>query len=556
MSDFDLVIRGGTIVDGTGGPERLGDLAIRDGRIAAIGRVSGSARRVLDAEGAAVAPGFIDVHTHYDAQVFWDRMLTISPWHGVTSVIIGNCGFGVAPTRPPHRDLMLRTLENVEGMSIEALRKGVGEDWPFETFPEFLDALDRLGSAIHVGAFIGHTPVRTWVMGEEAVQREATEDEIGEMRAIVAEALRAGAIGFATSKAPTHIGYDGNPVPSREAALAEITALARCLGEAGRGVFQATIGAGFFLDELAAIQQACGRPVTWTALLGGMLGPDGHRGILAKTAEMHEQGIHVYPQVTPRPLMLEFQFSAPFPLASLPVMKRVFAASLEGKHAIYREPGFREELARALDASWFGRSFRTMQVTHAPHDASLVERQVGEIADERGVHPVAMALDAALESDLAARFRIAILNTDERATAELLRDHSTILGLSDAGAHASQLCDAGAATDLLGRWVREKQVLPLAEAVQRLTSEPARVFGLHDRGCLAEGMVADVTVFEPETVGCGPLRRVWDFPAGADRLVADAYGIRAVIVAGTPIREEGRDVVDPTGPLPGRVLRG
>src|SRR3954463_15338271 len=270
---FDLVIRGGMLVDGTGAPARPGDLAIRDGRIAALGAVDGrNARRTLDAAGMVVAPGFVDIHTHYDAQIFWDRMLTISPWHGVTSVVMGNCGFGVAPTRPAHRELILRTLENVEGMSLDALNAGLGTDWPFETFPEYLDAIERQGAVINVAAMVGHTPVRLYVMGEEATEREATANEIAAMRAIVADALRAGAIGFATSKSPTHVGYAGRPVPSRAASVDEIAHLAGTLGESGRGIMQATIGRELFLEQFAAIQRATGRPVTWTALLGGMLG--------------------------------------------------------------------------------------------------------------------------------------------------------------------------------------------------------------------------------------------------------------------------------------------
>ncbi|TMA60744.1 MAG: amidohydrolase, partial [Deltaproteobacteria bacterium] len=275
---FDLLIRGGTLVDGTGAAPQRGDVAIRAGRIVALGSVSGTADRVLDADGAAVAPGFVDIHTHYDAQVFWDRMLSISPWHGVTSVVMGNCGFGVAPTRPAHRDLVLRTLEKVEGMSLDALRAGIGAEWPFVTFAEFLAAVERRGTAINVGALVGHTPVRLYVMGEEATEREATADEIAAMRALVADALRAGAVGFATSKAPTHVGWEGRPVPSRVAAWEEIEALASCLADAGN-VMQATLGPGLFLDEFATIQQRIGRPVSWTALLGGMLGPDGHRAV-------------------------------------------------------------------------------------------------------------------------------------------------------------------------------------------------------------------------------------------------------------------------------------
>src|SRR5438034_1293123 len=426
------------LIDGTGAPARRGDVGIRRGRIAALGAVSGPANRVLDADGAAVSPGFVDIHTHYDAQVFWDRMLTISPWHGVTSVVMGNCGFGVAPTRPADRDLVLRTLESVEGMSLEALRAGIGAEWPFESFAEFLAAIERRGTAINAGALVGHTPVRLYGMGEEATEREASDEEIAAMRGLVRDALRAGALGFATSKSPTHVGWAGRPVPSRVASWREIETLAGCLGEAAGGVMQATIGPGLFLDQFAAIQERTHRPVSWTALLGGMLGPDGHRAVLEQSAALQARGVRVIPQVSCRLLM----------------------------------------------------------------------------------HP------------------------------------ATMIGLSDAGAHASQLCDACAPTELLGTWVRERGVLSLEEAVRRLTTQPAEVFGIADRGRLAPGLAADVTVFDPATVGCSPLRRVRDFPASADRLVSDARGIRAVVVNGVVVREDGRDAVDPEGPLPGRVLRG
>jgi N-acyl-D-aspartate/D-glutamate deacylase len=295
---LDLLIRGGVLVDGTGAAAREGDVGIRDGRIVALGKVDGAAKRTIEARDHVVAPGFVDIHTHYDAQIFWDRLLTISPWHGVTSVVMGNCGFGIAPTRAAHRELILRTLENVEGMSLDALVAGVGDDWPFETFPQYLDVIERRGSALNVGAMVGHTPLRLFVMGEEATERAATEDETAKMRAIVREALDAGALGFATSQAPTHVGYAGRPVPSRAATFAEIETLASCLGDVGRGVMQATIGRGFFLDEMATIQKRTSRPVTWTALLAGMMGPDGHRWVLQKTAEMQRAGVDVVPQVS------------------------------------------------------------------------------------------------------------------------------------------------------------------------------------------------------------------------------------------------------------------
>jgi N-acyl-D-aspartate/D-glutamate deacylase len=553
---YDLFIRGGSLVDGSGAPARPGDLAIRGGRVAALGRVEGEARRSLDARGLVVAPGFVDIHTHYDAQVFWDRALSCSPWHGVTSVVIGNCGFGVAPTRPAHRDLMLRTLESVEGMSLEALRAGLGSDWPFESFPEYLDAIGDRGVAINVGALVGHTPLRTFVMGDEAVAREATPEEVDAMRRLVREALEAGALGFATSKAPTHVGYAGHPVPSRAAATAEIEVLAGALGESRHGLMQCTIGPGLSFAEFERIARATGKPVSWTALLSGFFGPKGHRAILERHAELQAEGVRVIPQVACRPLMLEFQFKAPFPLESMSAMKPVSAADLAGRKRLYADPSFRDTLRPRIDEGGLRGRFYGMVLSDFAPDPSLCERTVESLAAERGVHPVDLALDLALESGLEARFRLAAANTDDEDVGELLSSPASMLGLSDAGAHASQLCDAGAPTTLLGKWVREKRVLSLEEGVRRLTSEPAEVFGLRDRGRLAVGLPADVAVFDPATVGCAPVRRVRDLPAGADRLVADASGIRFVIVNGTVIREDGRDALAPGAPLPGRVLRG
>ena len=553
---FDLLIRGGMLVDGTGAPAIAGDLAIRDGRIAEMGRVRGSARRTLDASGCAVAPGFVDIHPHYDAQVFWDRMLSISPWHGVTTVVMGNCGFGIAPTRPAHRDLILRTLESVEGMSLAALRAGVGDDWPFESFAEYLDAIEARGTAIHVGALVGHTPVRLYVMGEEATEREATPGEIAAMQGLVRDALRAGALGFATSKAPTHVGYAGRPVPSRAASHAEVQALADCLAEAGRGVFQATIGRDLFLRELAEIQQRTGRTVSWTALLQGLFGPDGHRRVLEEIEKLQADGIAVVPQVSCRPLIVEFQWKAPFPFESSPVFQPVSAADFEGRKRIYADPAFRASFRARSQEGVFSTRFGDLVIAEVPGQPQLAERRLADVARERGVDPVDLAFDLGLATELEARFRMPVANSDESEVAALLQHPGTVLGLSDAGAHASQLCDACAPTHLLGHWVREKGALTLEEGVRRLTSSTADHFGIRGRGRLAPGLAADVAVFDPETVGAGALRRVRDFPAGADRLVSDASGMRAVIVSGVPIREDGGDALDPEGPLPGRVLRG
>src|SRR5512143_2444468 len=321
--DCDLLIRGGTVVDGTGAPGTKADVAIANGRI-------------------------IDVHTHYDAQILWDRMLTISPWHGVTSVVMGNCGFGVAPTRPEHRGLILRTLEKVEGMSLATLEAGCGAEWPFETFPQYLDAIERRGTVINVAALVGHTPVRLYVMGEESTERPATAEETARMRDIVREAVAAGAIGFATSKAPTHVGYAGKPVPSRIAEFDEVKAIAGGLGELGRGVLQVTAGPGLFFTEFAELARETGRTLTWTALLAGMMGKGSHRMFLEQSEAIAKQGIPVVPQVSCRPLNFEFDLAEPFVFESMPIFNTISGKDREAKAAAYRAPSFRQQVKDAL----------------------------------------------------------------------------------------------------------------------------------------------------------------------------------------------------------------
>jgi N-acyl-D-aspartate/D-glutamate deacylase len=555
---YDLLVTNGIVVDGTGSPARHAAVGVRDGRIVAIGAPEGPARETVDAEGRVVAPGFIDIHTHYDAQILWDPMLTISPWHGVTTVVMGNCGFGVAPTRPGQRSLILRTLEKVEGMSLEALERGLGADWPFETFPQYLDAIARRGMAINVGVLVGHTPVRLYVMGEEATERAASDREVAAMRALVAEGIAAGALGFATSKSPTHVGYGGRPVPSRAATLDEILVLAGVLGDAGHGIVQVTAGPELFFSEFSAIARATGRRVTWTALLAGMMGPGSHRGFLDYTADLVRQGLPIVPQVACRPLNFEFQWKEPFVFESMPVFAPVSAADLPEKMRLYRDPAFRRAFKEAIagSGSAFVPRWERTWIASCPSAPMLEERTVMEVARERGVDPLDLALDLGLASDLEARFRMAVLNDDEEEVAELLADPNTVIGLSDAGAHASQLCDACFATHLLGRWVRERGTFSLEEGVRMLTARPAEVLGITDRGRIAPGMAADMVVLDPSTVGAGRLRRVRDLPAGADRLVADATGIDTVIVNGCILRQAGRDRLHPGDTLPGRLLRG
>lgn len=558
--DYDLKITNGFIVDGTGAPGYEGDVGIRNGRLAAVGEAPGGAAETIDARGQVVCPGFVDIHTHYDAQILWDRMLTISPWHGVTTVVMGNCGFSVAPTLPEHRETIVRTLENVEGMTVAALRAGLGEEWPFVTFPGYLDAIEARGAAINVGALIGHTALRTWVMGEDATEREATAAEIGEMRRIVRGAMEAGALGFATSKAPTHVGYHGKPVPSRAAATDEIVALAGELRRAGRGgVVQATVGRSLSFPEFKALNEASGCPVSWTALLAGIALQDGDADEqLRRSAELAAEGYDVVPQVSPRALKFEYQLKAPFVFEAIRLFRPVSEADEAGKKRLYADPDFRaavwERLSERAPPS-FRRSFRGTVVSEAPGRPDLAERPLFDLAGEAGKTPVEYLFDLGIESGLEARFRMPVANHDEDEVERLLHSPHTVVGLSDAGAHASQLCDACATTYLLKRWVREKQSIGLERAVRMITSRPAEVFGITGRGRLAAGLAADVVVFDPDTVGDGPLQRVYDFPGGADRLISEAEGIDAVIVNGTILRRGGEDRVDPDGPLPGRLLR-
>ncbi|PCJ16374.1 MAG: amidohydrolase [Gammaproteobacteria bacterium] len=554
---YDIKIINGTIIDGSGAKAYAGEVGIKDGKIVALGNAPDDADQVIDAKGNVVCPGFVDIHTHYDAQIIWDRMLTISPWHGVTTTVLGNCGFGVAPTRAEHRDLIVRTLEKVEGMSAETLFEGLGDEWPFETFPEYLDAIEASGSAINVAVMIGHTPLRLYVLGEEATEREATEQEIATMRAIVKESLEAGAIGFASSKSFTHSGYKGKPVPSRLASTEEIMTLASPLGELGQGIMQATVGPGLSFDEFDQISLENKANVSWTALLagGGMFGLGSIDDQLKRTQKSVDKGAKVYPQVTCRPLNFEFSFKEPFVFEMLPLFKKISASTQDEKMATYDGSEFREFFTQMVEKGRLADAWTGTAISWCPAEPALEERLIVDVAKERGLSSADCALDLALRDNLETRFRLPVANADEDQVATLLQDPNIVLGLSDAGAHASQLCDACFSTHLLGHWVREKETLSLEQAVFMLTHRAAQVFGITDRGLLALDRPADVVIFDPETVGCSKLERVFDQPGGADRLVSYASGIDAVVVNGTLLRQNDQDVLSPTGPLPGRLLR-
>ncbi len=557
--DYDIKIVGGTIVDGTGAERRRGDVGIKNGRVVALGAAAGEAMETIDAGGCVVAPGFVDIHTHYDAQLLWDRTLGCSPWHGVTTAVVGSCGFGVAPMRPEHRDVIMRTLEKVEGMSYDALRAGLGHDWPFVSFPEYVGVLASRGASINVAAMVGHTPLRLFVMGEEATERAATNDELEQMKQLVRGAMAAGAIGFSTSQAATHHGFGGKPVPSRLASFGEVDALVGAMRESGRGVLQAAMGKTLFNEEFEELARRHGVPITWTALLAGMAGPGSHHRYLKIAERQRASGFTIVPQVACRPIMFDFHLEEPYPFEILASFAEVMRADRDGKLRIYADPDFRARFKREsaageknVNAGW---AERAVISRHDP-DPTLEERPLADVAKERGAHPVDLVLDLSLATNLRTRFRFAFLNHDQREVRDLITDPNTVITLSDAGAHADQLCDACYATHLLGRWVREAGVLELEAAVHALTQRPAELVGIADRGVLALDRPADVVVFDPSTVGASPLRRVRDLPGGAERLVSDAIGVEAVVVNGRTLRRSGVDRASPEGALPGVFLRG
>ena len=428
---YDLKITGGTIVDGSGKPGFAGDLGIKDGKVVALGKADGAADTTIDATGKVVSPGFVDVHTHYDAQILWDRMLSISPWHGVTTTVIGNCGFGVAPTKAIHRKLIMQTLEKVEGMSLEALEAGLGMSWPFETFPQYLDALEKRGSAINVAALFGHTPLRLYVMGEESTERAATADEIAAMKKLVREAMDAGAIGFGTSVSVSHNGYAGKPVPSRQATVEEMDALVSVMGELKRGLMQITIGRDFSTRHMAEVSRKYGVPVTWTALLSYLYGPGGHRKQLDLAAEQRKSGALVIPQVSCRPLNFEFTFAEPFIFDVMKFMNELAVEEAKApgtRRRAYADPAWREKLrseVTPLFRNWWDRVI----IAWAPSARELEEQPLAAAAARLGKDPVDLALDLALANDLQARFRMAVMNFDEKEVAELITDPNTIIAL-------------------------------------------------------------------------------------------------------------------------------
>ena len=556
----DLVIDNATVYDGLGGAPQPGGVAISGGRIAAVGRDLGAARERVDARGLALAPGIVDIHTHYDAQLTWDPFATPSTALGVTTVVIGNCGFTIAPCRPDDRDLTLRALTHVEGMSLEALRAGVR--WDFETYPQYLEAMERRGVVPNVASFVGHSSVRTYVLGADATKRAATTAEIAEMRRLVLEAVRAGAIGFATSTLEQHNGENGIPMPSRLADEAEMLALTGALGEAGRGVFMLTKGMTSTIPWLESIAARSGRPVMIAAMFVDPGDPTRVFRELSEIETARARGRELWAQVGCFPLGMEFTLRHPYPLEAFLAWRPAILAGDD--EAAYRrvlaDPSFRKSLKEEAATPGVPNrfSYKTFphlaiaEVQRAEHTA-LVGRTIGELARESGRDPWDVFLDFGLDGELDAMFDCKLFNTDENEVRRLLRHQYAAVALSDAGAHLSFLCDAGFGLHLFGHWVRDRGDLTLPEAVKRVTSDVATAYRIAGRGRLATGAFADLLLFDPATVRRGPKRRVNDLPTGATRLDTPAVGVHGVWVNGVR-------TVDERGPVkdcgrPGRVLR-
>ena len=555
----DLVIENATLIDGLGTPARPGSLAVKDGRITALGDEVGSGRERIDAQGLALAPGIIDLHTHYDAQLTWDRFATPSVALGVTSVVIGNCGFTIAPCREADRDQTLRNLTHVEGMPLGALQAGV--DWDFETYPEYLRLLERKGTVPNVASFVGHSSVRTYVLGKDASRRSATPAEVAQMKTLVKDALSAGAVGFSTSTLEQHNGENGIPMPSRLADEHEMLELTGALGEAGRGVFMLTKGMTTTVPWLEKIAEHNGRPVMIAAMFVDPNDPQRVFDEFEQISAARGRNLELWGHVSCFPLGMEFTLRHPYPLEALLAWRpAIEAEGSEDYQRVLGDPAFRRAVkaeARARTVpnrfSYHSLEHMTVMSVQQPRHQFLVGRNVAEQARAEGKDPFDWFLDFGLDGELDAMVDCKLFNTDEDAMRGLIRHPYSQVTLSDAGAHLAFLCDAGFGLHLFGHWARERGDLTLEQAVQTVTSRPADLYRIRDRGRLVAGAWADLILFDPATVGRGPKRRVWDLPGGASRVDTAAVGLHGVWVNGVR-------AVDRTGPVadcgrPGKLLR-
>ena len=554
---FDLVIRNGLVVDGTGRPGQRADVAIAAGRIMEIGHVSGTAKASIDATDCVVAPGFIDPHTHYDAQICWDGALTPSSWHGVTSVVMGNCGVGIAPCRPDTREVAMRDLVNVEAIPFDVLERGISWDW--ESFPQYMDAAQRRKPALNLAFLAPLTPLRHYVLGEESMERAATPEETARIRALLAEAMDHGAFGFSSTILNQHLGFQGRPLACRNASRDELKAYANVLKEKRKGAIEIALTRQISVLEddqcemLDFLLEESGRPVTFIALFDRDDLPEAVRDTLRRAAPMIARGAR--PQTSPLPLTREIDMRSPFSFAAFPSWKRVFADKSKGaQQAVYRDRAFRNQFREELkNPMAFGNWERiTLHEVRSPALKRFEGLSVAEIARAEGKDGVDAFLDLTLADDLELEFTMTSFNTRVDRMSELLNNPSILIGLGDGGAHVDMLCDAGYPTYLLGTWVRERGVMTLEEAVRRLTSDPADLFGIGDRGRLLPGLAADVAIFDPASIGSSNRgERRYDLPGGGKRMVMPSRGVQYTLVNGAITYAQGAL----TGAAAGQVLR-
>ncbi len=554
---YDLLIKNGTVVDGTGAPSYRADVAVADGKIAAIGKITDGAKKTLDASDLIVAPGFVDPHTHYDAQICWDPLITSSSWHGVTSLVMGNCGVGLAPCKPENQEIAAWDLVNVEAIPFEVLGKGVTWDWT--TFPEYMDAAAKRGAGINLGFMAPLTPFRHWVMGEESMERSATPEERAQIKALIKEAVAAGAFGFSTTNVAQHIGYKGRPIACRQADWDELKAYSNALRELGKGSIELALTNDVsVVDEtdyalLDMLVTESSRPVTWLALLNRDDKPEAALSTLRAVEPLFKKG--AIPQVTCRPLIIQIDLRKPFIFANLPCWKPAFDRPVEEQMRFYRDEKFRAEFRKELETPKVFNGKWERAIVHAaskPELQALVGKSVAEIARQRGKDGLDTFLDLCIEDDLQLEYTYELFNADEDRIPELITHDQVMVGLSDGGAHVDMLCDAGYCTYLLGTWVRDRQAMSLEHAVKRITSEPAAFYGLTSRGRIAQGLAADFAIFDLNTIGSkkrGEMRT--DLPGGGRRLVMPAEGVMHTVVNGSVLYEDQKH----TGALPGQVLR-
>ncbi len=539
---YDLLFRNGRVIDGSGLPAYWGDVGVADGKIVEVGKLDGLARRVIDVQGQAIAPGFIDNHCHFDAQALWDPLCTFACFHGATTVINGNCSLGLAPIKPDERYAAVSMLSRVEAIPLPSLEAGLQDSW--ETIPEYLDLLDRrLG--VNVASLIGYSAVRRYVMGEAAYSEPATPEQIERMKAIIREGILAGAVGLSFERNPTHFDIEGRLLPSNAASDEEILTVVQVLAEIGAGSIQfgGNERTGLTIELISRLAHTSGRPV-----IPG-LGFNPTRERLADMEQAMLDGAQIVPTAPPfleDPQRWTLNSTNSFDL--LPTWLPIIGSPPGEKQRALRDPAVREKLrAEAASFAW---STTYVTATARPENQRLNGRSVADIAEEQGKDPTDAFLDLALEENLATAFQ-RFTGADPAMKGAILMHPHVMPGLSDGGAHVTRRCDSHFGTYLLSYWVREKQMISLEEGVRKLTFLPASAFGLYDRGLIRPGLAADLVVFDPDTVAPGELDSVTDFPAGAERLRRLPRGIEMTVVNGELLIEDG----EPTGAYPGRVIR-